>query len=168
MAHNPTTAAGRGSPSLDDVQRPCAWFVVDDKKGRFKQGEFRWFIEEPVSATPSLSIWVVEELIGDLVEVRIVIRRLKTRKPGSPPQADQQWQYKLEARADGICSAGQTYPLCRSGDVFHMLDTRTRQTVEEIPPLPPGDYMMLGDITGTKAHERSVLITQFTVAADVP
>ncbi len=166
MAYNPTTASGRGVPTLDQVDRPCAWFVLDGKKGHFKTGKLEWYIEEPVSARPSFSIWVVEELVGELVNVRIILRRLMTSEAGNAPMADDLWQYRLEARADGLCEMGREYPLCTTGDVFHMLDTRTREYVEEMPELPPGDYVMLGDITGTKAPKKSVLVTRFTVAAE--
>lgn len=171
MGVNPTTAAGRGEPSLDDVQRPCAWLTLDGKAGHFKTGMMQWTLDEPVGSCPTVSVWVVEELVGEIVDVRLVLRKLSTPGESGTPQADPLFQYLLRSRAH-TCKAGQEYPLCSSADVFVMNNTATNEQMTDLPPLKPGQYALVGDLIGSKTAERTVMVTYFSVgdfgASDVP
>ena len=165
LVHNPTTASGRGEPTLEDIQRPCAWFVLDGREGAFKTDMLQWYITEPVSSRPTISIWVVNELLGELVDVRITLRKFESSDSDQPPRADLLWQYSLSARADGLLKAGEEYPLCTSGEFLHILNTRTREYEEEVPELTPGNYAMIGYVTGTASPVKTLVVTYFTVGA---
>jgi len=166
LDHNPTTASDRGSPTLDDVQRPCAWLTLDDQPGTMRPGLLQWFIEEPVSKSPTVTIWIVEELLGDLVDVQLMLRKFKDVEPDVPhasPPADPLWDFRLSAAAPGIIKPGIAYPLCTSRDFFLMKNMAVNEHVDSLPLLIPGQYAIIGYVTGTKAPDKTLVVTYFTV-----
>jgi len=161
LADNPTTQAGRGDPTLDDRTRPCAWVHVDGQKGTFREQDgqplLQWIIETPVSPTPTFRVEVLDEVIQPPLGFKCV---LQTREA----QDGALVSYGLSADASGFV-VGNDYSLTNPGSVFTVKNLTTGETVNEIGPLAPGDYLIAAALENKAHGKETAAVSYFTVAA---
>gem|GEM_PF-1846546 len=157
--HNPTVDAGRGTPSLEDPQRPAAWVLVDGKRGKFiehdGQPQMQWVVEQPVSPAPTFRVEGYSPLLGNPRDLRFILRTVE-----SPSGAD--LAYAVSA-SKGTFAAGKDYSLLRPGDNFVIRNWTTGDVVREIAPLPPGTYVLAADVRDDRAGKGTAAVTYFTV-----
>ena len=158
-AHNPTTLAGRGTPSLDDQFRPAAWILLDGHEGRYGEVDgnphLEWVIDEPVSASPTFRVEVFPPLLGTPDGFKAVLQSVETAD-GS------QLVYGLSA-GDAMFVPGKTYSLLSPGSGFTVRNLMTGETLPSIPSLPRGRYALAGGIKNSKTGAETPAVTFFTV-----
>jgi len=156
---NPTTAAGRGEPSLEDKDRPAAWIYVDGKTGRFTERDgrpqFQWVIEEPVSATPTFRAEGYAPLLGTPKDFNGILTTVES-SDGSD------LSYAIAAK-EGSFVVGRDYSLVDPGDDFIIRNWTTGDVVRQIAPLPPGTYAFAGGVRNQQTGKEALAVTYFTV-----
>ncbi len=162
--NNPTARAGRGAPDLNEFYRPAAWIYVDGQEGKFLEegGQLRvqWVIEAPVSASPTFRVEAFEPLLGAPKDFACTLDT--DGNGGSSSTA-----YAIKA-VEGMFEVGREYSLLRPGDTFVVRNRVTGDVVQEIPPLPPGDYMIAAGVKNLQTGKEGLAITSFTVAESTP
>ncbi|MCO6438238.1 MAG: hypothetical protein J5J06_14180 [Phycisphaerae bacterium] len=162
MVDNPTTRAGRGEPSTDDERRPAAWILVDGKEGEFRTDEqtgipqIQWFIEKPVSSTPTFRLVVIPELLGENVNANFALQ-------GDNLPSGESVFYGLAGVA-GTFQPGTVYSLADPGPAFIVTKQPQKTEVESIGALPPGDYVLAASVEGDAVDKKVLAATRFTVA----
>lgn len=162
---NPTMAAGRGMPSLDSEMQPAAWILIDGKEGGFRTSEktgrplLEWFIEEPVSSTPTFTLAVFRPLLGDDVDANFVLEQTSTVDESAAPA-----RYALAGR-EGVFEAGRTYSLSEPEEALIVRNLADGQIVESIGPLPPGEYLLAGSIRYNELGNTVLAATKFRVGS---
>lgn len=167
---NPTTAAGRGQPSLLDPMRPCVFMSLDGREGALPSGKMQWVLDGPVNSTPRLVIRTVPEVLGDVVRVRLMLIRLVEDSKAHGFRADSKWLYMIESKSDGAVEAAAEIWLCASPVLAYTdkgagVGASPSAVIERLPPLPAGVYELVGEIVGSMSEERTLAVTQFTVTA---
>lgn len=156
---NPTTKAGRGAPSLDDLHRPAAWIYVDGLEGSYVEQDgnpqVQWVIDAPTSATPSIRAEAFEPLMGAPKGFACTLDTVESPDGSSIA-------YAIKA-AEGTFHLGQAYSLNRPGDNFTIRNRLTGDVVSEIAPLSPGRYVIAGSIKNLETGKEALAITYFTV-----
>lgn len=159
---NPTTADGRGAPSLDDVLAPAAWAYIDGQAGRFvdSAGKRRipWQIETPVKTSPSFRVEVYIPLLG---KPRDFAATLDTLDSASGRKV----AYGIKADA-GTFVVGRSYPLLTPGKNFTVRNRLTGDVVSHIAPLAPGTYLFAVKIANARTGKEGLAVTRFTVASE--
>jgi len=157
--NNPTARAGRGVPDLNEFYRPAAWIYVDGQEGRFVEegGQLRvqWTIETPVSESPTFRVEAFEPLLGSPKDFACTLDAVEG---GGSSTA-----YAIKA-VEGTFEVGREYSLLRPGDNFVVRNRVSGDVVQEIPPLPPGHYMIAAGIKNLQTGKEALAITSFTVA----
>lgn len=159
--NNPTTKAGRGEPSLDDKDRPAAWVLIDDLEGEFRsEGSVKllqWFVDGPVSSTPTFRVEAFEPLLGAPNSFQGVLSTSKS-EDGSAVV------YAIKA-ADGTFEVGKDYSLNNPGANFTIINKMSGEVVASIPPLAPGQYGFLTGVklAGSAEAKEALAVTYFTV-----
>lgn len=164
LADNPTSRSGRGEPSTDDERRPAAWILVDNKEGAFRTDEktqvpqLEMYIEDPVSARPTLRLEVLPELLGKSVGANFWLESVNLATGESV-------RYAL-AGQPGIFRMGQTYALSNPGEALVVrkfpADAGEAAIVSGIDELPPGNYLLAASVKGDKQIE-VLAASRFTV-----
>lgn len=157
---NPTTAAGRGEPSLDDTFRPAAWVYIDGKAGTFKNGDqgeplLQWFIEEPVSRSPTFRVEAYPPLLGTEIDFQCAFRAVDDPEGKAVT-------YALKAK-EGAFKAGEEYRLLHPGAGFTLRQAQTDPELTNLDPLPPGQYALLASIKSRSNGKETAAVTYFTV-----
>lgn len=163
--NNPTTLAGRGEPSLEDHRRPAAWVYIDEKPGAYREENgnqlLQWFTVSPVSSTPTIRVEYFKPLIENATEFAFALEPVP--KNGAGPTGAK--SYDVSAK-NGTFKFGKVYSLCAPGEDFIIHERRNPENLTEIPPLPPGTYLIAASIkTGPNAAGGALGVTFFTVAA---
>lgn len=163
---NPAARAGRGRASLLDPMRPCVFISLDERDGTMPEGKMQWVLDEPVTSWPTLTLRTVPEVLGDIVRVRLVLVRLVEDEKSRGFRADSHWLYLIESKADAHIPAWVKMPLC-ANPLLRYVDKGSGmgREVEQLPPLPEGVYELVAEVVGTTSEERTLAVTQFTVAA---
>lgn len=156
--NNPTKAAGRGEPSLDQPERPAAWILVDDRTGSFIDREGRpqmqWVIDAPVSRAPTFRVEVYEPLLGEsLTKFNYMLKAISSEGG--------EVTYAVSAK-NGAFQPGRRYSLLNPGDGFVVRNWATGDEVRQIAPLPAGIYVLAATI-GASGKETAA-VTEFRVA----
>ena len=158
--NNPTTLAGRGEPSLDDLFRPAAWIFIDGKEGKYTEvngsPHLEWVIDAPVSSTPTFRVAVYPPLLGEPDEFKCVLQSIETAD-GS------KLMYGVTAER-GAFDFGREYSLLNPGTGFTVRNLMTGDVVSQITELPEGRYLIAGGVENTKSGARTPAVTFFSVA----
>lgn len=162
--NNPTTLAGRGEPSLEDHQRPAAWIYIDGRAGEYREENGRkllqWYTPGTVSPTPTFRLEAYAPLIADPESVLLALEPVI--RDGSRVGT----AYDI-APKPGTFQLGKTYSLCRPGPGFTVRARRSPTTIDAIPPLVPGTYMLAASIRKQPGDASGALaVTFFTVGDD--
>jgi hypothetical protein len=159
---NPTAAAGRGEPSLDDEFRPAAWLFIDGKEGVFSDvdgnPQMQWVISDPVSPAPTFRVEAFEPLLGKPSVFKCVLRTIEAAD-GSDIT------YGI-ASEGGDFEAGKDYSLVSPGEGFVIREGPTLDVVDSIKPLAPGRYLIAASVTNRETEKVELAVTYFTVVAD--
>jgi hypothetical protein len=157
--NNPTTAAGRGEPSLDEADRPAAWVFVDGKSGRFTEREGRrliqWTIDAPVDSSPTFRVEGFDPLLGDARDFKCILRSLDNTEGTA-------FVYKIVAN-EGTFVSGADYSLLDPGENFTIRNDLTGDIVREIAPLAPGTYAIAAGLKNSQTKKEAAAVTYFTV-----
>jgi len=160
VSHNPTTLAGRGTPSLDDQFRPAAWILVDGHEGQYTAVDghphLEWVIGKHVSTTPTFRVEVFPPLLGKPDGFKAVLQSIQTQDGTS-------LVYGIAADA-GSFTPGATYNLLNPGPNFTIRNLMTGDVVQKIGALPPGKYAFAGGIRNEQTGAETPAVTFFTVA----
>jgi len=155
LENNPTTEAGRGEPTLDDQFRPAAWVYVDGSAGTFGEG-LEWMIQGNVSPRPTFRVETVESVVGKPKDFSCLLRARNST-------GDTDIYYAIAAN-EGTFEIGKEYSLLKPGPGFVIRNGFTRDVVAEIPPLPPGEYLITGAVGKAGEPKRVLAVSHFTVA----
>ena len=157
---NPTSQAGRGEPSLDDVLRPAAWVYIDGHQGKLTEQGGRplvhGFVEEPVKSAPTFRVEAYSPLLGEPKDFSCVLSTVESAD-GS------HINYAIQAEK-GTFQAGREYALLRPGADFTIRNRTTGDVVSEIAPLVPGTYLIAAAVKNLQTDHEGLAITYFTVA----
>lgn len=160
--HNPTTDAGRGEPSLDDQFRPAAWVLVDGHSGKFVendgQARLEWMIDGDTSSHPSFRVEALESVVGSPKDFSCLLRTVSSA-------GGSDIYYAIKAK-EGTFQVGKDYSLLDPGKDFVIRNGLTRDVVEQIAPLPPGQYLLASAIGAPNSGKRVLAVSHFTVAGD--
>lgn len=151
---NPTTEAGRGEPVIDDQFRPPAWVFVDGHGGTFGE-RLEWMIEGNVRPSPTFRVEIVESIVGSPKDFSCLLR--------ARDGAGETDVYYAIAAKDGTFEYGKEYSLLAPGDSFVVRNGFTQDVVAEIPPLPPGNYLITGAVGKPGSEKRVLAVSHFTV-----
>jgi len=167
-SHNPTTLAGRGTPSLEDQFRPAAWILIDGQEGKYDDVDghphLEWVIDQPVSSEPTFRVEVFRQLLGDPDDFKAVLQSIQTQDGSSLV-----YGIAVDAAKDPKGSAGssfstsKTFNLLDPGPNFTVRNLMTGDVVEQIGELPPGKYAFAGGVRNTKTGAATPAVTFFTV-----
>ena len=156
---NPTTRAGRGEPSLSDIERPAAWIFIDGQEGRYTERDghrqLQWVIDRPVSNSPTFQVEVFEPLLGTPRDVKYLIK--------SAEAEGLDIAYAVSAY-DGQFVPGRQYKLLVPGEGFLIRNWHSGDVVREIGPLPPGTYLIAATVSNRETGKETAAVTYFTVA----
>lgn len=156
---NPTTSAGRGAPSLDDIHAPAVWVFLDGHAGQFLNTDndpiTPWMIEAGISSEPNFRVEVFEPLLGKPTDFSCVLSLVDN-------QDGDRVGYAIKAK-EGTFVVGRTYSLLRPGKNFVVRNLRTGDVVDEIALLPSGMYMLAAGLKNAKASKEGLSITHFRV-----
>ncbi len=159
---NPTTDAGRGTPSLGDPERPAAWVLVDGKRGTYREQDghkqLQWVVEDAVTPSPTFRVEGYQPLLGNPRDFRFILKTVE-----SPTGSD--IAYAVSA-SKGTFSPGKEYSLLRPGDNFVIRNWTTGDVVREIAPLPAGTYVLAADVRNERAGKATAAVTYFTVGEE--
>jgi hypothetical protein len=159
-ADNPTVVSGRGAPSLDDVMRPAAWVLIDGYEGEYIEVDgnphVEWVIDAPVSSTPTFRAEVATELLATPTDFKCALKSRDDAGDG-PVRV-----YYGIAAEEGTFQVGKNYSLVAPGKNF-VIRNAAGDIVEEIGPLPAGDYLVAAGIKNTETDKEALAITYFTV-----
>lgn len=159
VVKNPSTEAGRGDPSLDDVLAHAAWIYIDGELGTTieKNGrqQVEWIIHGPVTRDPNFRVEVYEPLLGDPTGLKCV---LATHESYDGTYVS----YAIKAKA-GTFEAGKDYPLLGPISGFTIRDMSTKSVIDEIPLLAPGVYAIFASIESDTSKKPGLAVTYFTV-----
>ncbi len=157
--NNPTTLAGRGEPSLDDIHRPAVWVFVDGQQGEFIERDgnpqVQWVIEGSVNASPTFRIEAFGPLLGTPKDLACTLDTVESADGSSIA-------YAIKADV-GTFQLGRDYSLLKPGDYFTIRNRLTGDVVMEIAPLAPGTYLLAAGVKNTEAKTEGLAITHFTV-----
>lgn len=159
VLNNPTTRGGRGSPDLEDKDRPAAWIFIDDHEGEYRSENgvalMQWFIDGPVRKTPTFRVEAFEPLLGAPRDFQCV---LQTDRSDDGSRVI----YTIKA-PDGGFQIGRTYDLLNPGEGFTILNPTTGEQLKSIPPLSPGRYGIAAGIRNAESGKEALAITYFVV-----
>lgn len=159
-SNNPTTAAGRGEPSLDDFLRPAAWIDIDGHPGKPAEQEGRplahWRVDEPVKPAPTFAVQAYAPLLGDPRDFSGVLSTVDSVNGAKI-------SYSIQAE-EGAFEAWRSYSLLRPGAEFTIRNRTTGDVVSEIAPLTPGTYMLAAAVKNLQTGHESLAMTYFAVA----
>lgn len=159
VQNNPTTTAGRGTPSLDDPERPAAWILIDGRLGKFQERDghkqLQWVVEGPVSGSPRFRVEGYEPLLGRPRDFRFILKTVEADDGGEVA-------YAVSA-AKGTFAVGNEYDLLTPGENFIIRNWTTGDVVREIAPLRPGKYLLAGDVRNEQTGKEAAAVTYFTV-----
>lgn len=157
--NNPTTRGGRGSPDLEDKDRPAAWVFIDDHEGEYRSENgvalMQWFIDGPVRKTPTFRVEVFEPLLGAPRDFQCVLQTDKS-EDGS------RVIYTIKA-AEGGFEIGRTYDLLNPGEGFTIVNPMNGEQLKSIPPLTPGRYGIAAGIRNAETGKEGLAVTYFVV-----
>lgn len=157
--NNPTKAAQRGEPSLDDHFRPAAWILMDGREGRYVDvdgsPQLQWMIDSTVKPTPTFRVEVFEPLLGNPTEFSLVVQSRDVTD-------GVRLSYAIKAK-DGTFEFGRDYPLNKPGPNFEVRNLNSGDVIQEIAPFPPGQYIIAGAIKNTKSGAGTAAVTAFSV-----
>lgn len=160
--NNPTVASGRGTPSLEDPERPAAWVLVDGKQGIYRDHDghkqLQWVVEDPVTPTPTFRVEGFQPLLGSPRDFRFMLKSIETPNGSGI-------SYAVSA-SRGTFAPGKEYSLLRPGDNFVIRNWTTGDVVREIAPLPPGTYVLAADVRNEQAGKGTAAVTYFTVGEE--
>jgi len=158
---NPTSADGRGEPSLDDKDRPAAWVYVDGRGGKFveRSGQklMQWMIDATVSQKPTFRVEAYGPLLGAPRDFKCV---LKTVESSEGSYID----YRIVASSSSF-QVGKDYSLLRPGDNFTIRNAMTGDVVQEIGPLATGTYAIAASIRNAETGKETAAVSYFAVGA---
>ena len=144
VTSNPTTLAGRGEPSLDDIHRPAAWIFVDGQEGKFIEHDgnpqVQWMIDGPVSTSPIFRVEAFEPLLGAPKDLACTLDTVDSADGSAIA-------YAIKAD-EGTFQLGRDYALLQPGD---------------IAPLAQGIYLFAAGVKNAKTKKEGLAITYFTV-----
>lgn len=159
--NNPTTNAGRGTPSLDDRTCPAAWIYLDGHEGYFTEEDghplLQWIIDAPVGAEPTFSVEVLEGVLPLPLDFKCV---LQTREVEEGARIS----YGIAAD-EGTFEVGKVYSLVDPGENFTIREPETGEVVDCIEPLAPGKYLIAGKLENRAQGIETAAVTYFTVGA---
>jgi len=157
--NNPTTAAGRGEPSLEDAQRPAAWVFIDGAPGQFTERDgqklIQWTIDQPASDAPTFRVEGFEPLIGGARDFKCVLRAVDSTEGTD-------FMYGIAAKP-GTFQTGKDYSLLNPGGNFVIRNGWTGDVVLEVAPLAPGAYAIAAGLENAKTGKKAAAVTYFTV-----
>ncbi len=157
--NNPTTKAGRGMPVLDDPHKAAAWILVDGREGVYRSDNetplAQWFIEKPVSSTPTFRVEVLKKLLGKNVSAKFALQTIETK--------DGSHLYVGLSGNDGVFVVGEDISLTSPGNAITIRQAETASVLEKLEPLAPGKYALVGTIKSLDNDNEVIAATYFSV-----